>query len=156
MPNIREIPPEPAATQSETPPWLQNVRTTAEQSGDWETVPPPPMAAPRRIQPRLIGPRQQPPTTALVPEKRMWANPDRPLGFNCPACSVVLVIREPDKYDGRPAPCPHCKVTISPPQIVQEDAIDLHPLPGLSSKPGAAARLPRLLRSGRHHGAVNS
>ena len=41
----------------------------------------------------------------------------RQLGFNCPSCYTVLYIKEPQQYDGRAAPCPHCLVTILPPRI---------------------------------------
>lgn len=41
----------------------------------------------------------------------------RPLGFNCPSCFTVLVIKDPESYDGRAAPCPYCNVAIMPPRI---------------------------------------
>ncbi len=41
----------------------------------------------------------------------------RQLGFNCPACFTVLVIKDPENYDGRVAPCPYCNVAIMPPRI---------------------------------------
>jgi predicted RNA-binding Zn-ribbon protein involved in translation (DUF1610 family) len=70
---------------------------------------------------------------------------ERPLGFNCPACGVVLVVRKPDDYDGGPAPCPRCGVQILPPRIVHSTAtFDLHPMPGLSV-PGRVLKSPRPL-----------
>jgi hypothetical protein len=70
----------------------------------------------------------------------------RPLSFDCPACSVVLVIREPEAYDGAAAPCPHCRVQILPPRIVYATAaFDLHPIPGLSRLPGLVPKSPRPL-----------
>ena len=41
----------------------------------------------------------------------------RQLGFNCPSCFTVLVIKDPENYDGRAAPCPCCFVSIMPPRI---------------------------------------
>lgn len=40
------------------------------------------------------------------------------LGFNCPACFTILYIKDPAGYDGRPAPCPYCRVAILPPRLV--------------------------------------
>ncbi len=40
------------------------------------------------------------------------------LGFNCPSCYTVLVIKDPENYDGRAAPCPYCSVTILPPRVM--------------------------------------
>jgi hypothetical protein len=90
----------------------------------------------RRVEPRV--PRTQ-------REGGRPATPaSRPLAFNCPACGVLLVIREPEVYDGAAAPCPHCGVHILPPRIVYSTApFDLHPLPGLSLSPGSMTRAPR-------------
>ncbi len=49
----------------------------------------------------------------------------RQLGFNCPACFAVLVIKEPATYDGRPAPCPTCGNRILPPQCVPESPFSI-------------------------------
>jgi hypothetical protein len=74
------------------------------------------------------------------------------LGFNCPACGVVLVIQAPDDYDGRPAPCPQCGSHVLPPRVVnlRAEPIDLHPLPGLSEERGFPSKFPRALH--RPHG----
>lgn len=72
----------------------------------------------------------------------------RALGFNCPACGVVLTISNPTSYDGRPAPCPQCAVMVVPPRIFQpgdeeSDPIELHPLPGLCARAGERIKMPR-------------
>ncbi len=79
---------------------------------------------PRRVEPRPARPQRTPDLPDTL---------KRPLGFNCPACGVVLVIREPHNYDGKPAPCPHCAMTILPPRVVYQ-TVDLHPLPGLTGR----------------------
>jgi len=63
----------------------------------------------------------------------------RQLGFNCPSCFTVLIIKEPDTYDGRAAPCPYCRVTILPPRIVQPSPFTLVATP---QSEGAAAPPP--------------
>ena len=78
----------------------------------------------------------------------------RPLGFNCPACGVVLTITNPVAYDGRPAPCPQCAALVVPPRVVQPggeelDFIDLHPLPGLSAGAGERLKMPRAVHRPR-------
>ena len=80
----------------------------------------------------------------------------RPIGFNCPSCGVVLTIADPGKYDGRPAPCPHCAVLVVPPRIfcaegeeVEVGDIDLHPLPGLSGRSGERIKMPRAVHRPR-------
>ena len=49
----------------------------------------------------------------------------RQLGFNCPACFAVLIIKDPATYDGRPAPCPTCGIRIQPPQRVPESPFSI-------------------------------
>jgi hypothetical protein len=103
-------------------------------------------ASARRVEPRV--PRSQRGGGLLAGAL------NHPLGFNCPACAVILVIRQPENYDGSAAPCPHCGVQILPPRIVYSTAsFDLHPLPGLSFSSGWRARapraIPRLERRGR-------
>ena len=49
----------------------------------------------------------------------------RQLGFNCPACFAVLIIKDPTTYDGRPAPCPTCGIRIQPPQCVPESPFSI-------------------------------
>lgn len=50
---------------------------------------------------------------------------DRQLGFNCPACFAVLIIKDPVTYDGRPAPCPTCGMRILPPQCVPDSPFSI-------------------------------
>jgi hypothetical protein len=47
------------------------------------------------------------------------------MGFNCPSCYTVLIIKDPDAYDGRPAPCPYCAVRIIPPRIAPDSPFSL-------------------------------
>ncbi len=68
-------------------------------------------------------PRSNPPSCAIspppeesVPVPAVSVN-FRQLGFNCPSCYTVLVIKDPESYDGRAAPCPYCHVAIMPPRI---------------------------------------
>lgn len=65
---------------------------------------------------------------------------DRQLGFNCPSCFAVLIIRDPANYDGSPAPCPTCGVRIIPPRCLPDSPFTLvrpaRNLPALPS-PGA-------------------
>lgn len=49
----------------------------------------------------------------------------RQMRFNCPACYTVLIIKDPDSYDGRAAPCPHCSVTIVAPRIAPSSPFTL-------------------------------
>ena len=62
------------------------------------------------------------------------------LGFNCPSCYTVLFIKDPQHYDGRAAPCPHCSVAILPPRVAP-------PSPFLLIAPPPPA--PAATRSGR-------
>jgi hypothetical protein len=102
----------------------------------------------RRIEPRV--PRHQ--REAIESEEAMVR---RPLGFNCPACGVILIIREPDKYGGEAAPCPHCAVQILPPRIVYSAAgYELDPLPGLSSGFPSRSAIPRVLHRLDRHGKI--
>lgn len=91
--------------------------------------------------------------TAAVPAVRA-------LGFNCPACGVVLTIPNPGTYDGRPAPCPQCAVLVVPPRIFQAgdevEPIDLHPLPGLSSRGGTRIKTPRAIHRPLRHCAARA
>jgi hypothetical protein len=49
----------------------------------------------------------------------------RQLGFNCPACFAVLIIKDPASYDGRPAPCPTCGIRIQPPQCAPDSPFSI-------------------------------
>ena len=66
----------------------------------------------------------------------------RQLGFNCPSCYTVLVIKDPENYDGRAAPCPYCAVNIMPPRIAPSSPFTL-----VSSPVHTPAALPGRSRS---------
>ena len=63
----------------------------------------------------------------------------RQLGFNCPSCFTVLIIKDPTTYDGRPAPCPTCGIRIQPPQCAPASPFSIVHRPGPAVPPG---RLP--------------
>jgi predicted RNA-binding Zn-ribbon protein involved in translation (DUF1610 family) len=116
-----------------------------------------PSAAPvKRIQPRVPLAQRQAEAAALSVTESVTAAAsstagmiERPVSFTCPACMVVLMVRQPASYDGRPAPCPHCGVSILPPRIAAAASpFDLHPLPGLSptQKQLMGPKTPRAIR----------
>jgi hypothetical protein len=43
--------------------------------------------------------------------------PYKQIGFNCPSCLAILIIKQPENYDGQAAPCPNCGVVILPPRV---------------------------------------
>jgi hypothetical protein len=49
----------------------------------------------------------------------------RQLGFNCPSCFSVLIIKDPASYDGKPAPCPTCGSRILPPRCVPDSPFSI-------------------------------
>jgi len=117
----------------------ENYPTLREGGSGWNAV------SRRMIEPRL--PR---------PAGEMLSPLHKPLGFNCPACRVILVIRDPDAYDGQAAPCPHCGVHVMPPRVVYAAVdIDLQPLPGLSNKGGLAGKTPRAIHRIDRRGQLN-
>lgn len=61
-----------------------------------------------------------PPAPVMLPSAQ-----ERQLGFNCPACFVVLIIRDPASYDGQPAPCPTCGCRILPPRRMPDSPFTL-------------------------------
>ena len=70
--------------------------------------------SPKVVSRVLPAPSQEAPG---APRVRAAGLAGHTLGFNCPSCFAVLVIREPEQYDGRPAPCPHCGVVIMAPRV---------------------------------------
>lgn len=85
------------------------------------------------VAPAAPAPAAPPPTTdtALLPPPS-----ERQLGFNCPACFSVLIIRDPASYDGRPAPCPTCGSRIVPPRIIPDSpfrVVERAALPSVSN-----------------------
>ena len=59
-------------------------------------------------------------STVLLPPPE-----SRQLGFNCPSCFAVLIIKDLVSYDGRPAPCPTCGIRIQPPQCAPESPFSI-------------------------------
>ena len=76
---------------------------------------------------RLRGPVTTP---VLLPPAE-----SRQLGFNCPACFMVLIIKDPATYDGRPAPCPTCGTRIQPPQCAPESPFSIVHREGVAMPP---------------------
>lgn len=62
-----------------------------------------------------IEPRQLPGMPPVNPGK--LAVPFKQIGFNCPSCLAILIIKQLETYDGQAAPCPSCGVVILPPRI---------------------------------------
>ncbi len=67
------------------------------------------------VRPLPLPPPALPPAPAASPDGLQA--PARQLGFNCPSCFTVLIIKDPQNYDGRAAPCPYCQVVIIPPRV---------------------------------------
>ncbi len=90
----------------------------------------------------LEGPMTPPPQpAALLPPAPVMlpAAQERQLGFNCPACFVVLIIRDPASYDGQPAPCPTCGCRILPPRRMPDSPFTLvHRHPDAPASPWPA------------------
>jgi len=97
--------------------------------------------------PLLSSPDAIPPTASPVPSV-LPAPVQRQLGFNCPACFAVLVIKDPVSYDGCPAPCPTCGSRILPPRCVPESPFSIVPRPANSS----GKMLPRFVSGKRSEG----
>lgn len=60
------------------------------------------------------------PVPALLPPAS-----SRQMGFNCPGCFTVLIIRDPVTYDGCPAPCPTCGMRIQPPRQMPDSPFSI-------------------------------
>lgn len=71
------------------------------------------------------------------------------LGFNCPSCFTVLIIKDPGAYDGRPAPCPYCRVSILPPRVAQPSPFTLIATPPESPNVLSPPRPSRWKKFGR-------
>lgn len=59
------------------------------------------------------------------PSRQLPASSAQQLGFNCPSCFTVLIIKDPATYDGRAAPCPTCGIRILPPQRVPDSPFSI-------------------------------
>ena len=113
----------------------------------------PGLMVPRRLAQISGSPSPEPPRQEAVPSPQNLLQ-ERRLGFNCPSCFVVLIIKEPDQYDGRAAPCPSCGVAILPPRLAVQSPFTLisPPLPP-PLPPTPRARQPRAF--GRHRAIHN-
>jgi|GEM_PF-6489457 len=90
----------------------------------------PGLMVPRRLAQMSGPPPLEPPRQGSVSQPQDLLH-ERRLGFNCPSCFVVLVIKDPDQYDGRAAPCPSCGIAILPPRLAVQSPFTLisPPLP---------------------------
>jgi hypothetical protein len=105
------------------------------------------LKVPRRLQetaseaPPPAAAEEQPPLPpqALQPVVEVVPRELHKMGFNCPSCYTVLIIKDPGAYDGRPAPCPYCAVRIIPPRIAPDSPFTLLATPSeaLSELPQA-------------------
>jgi hypothetical protein len=78
-------------------------------------------ATPKARQAAAVLPPVTPlPSPVLLPDPAA-----RQLGFNCPSCFAVLIIKDPSTYDGRPAPCPTCGIRILPPQCFPDSPFSI-------------------------------
>lgn len=91
------------------------------------SLPPGHRLPPKRegLLPRAPAPTAElspPPASAPVQLPQVMLPPaeSRQMGFNCPSCFTVLIIKDPAAYDGHPAPCPTCGIRILPPQRVPD------------------------------------
>jgi hypothetical protein len=75
-------------------------------------TPGPPVAATQSTQ---IAPRELPGIVHPNPARQI--SRIKQIGFNCPSCLAILIIKQPEHYDGQAAPCPNCNVVILPPRI---------------------------------------
>lgn len=82
-----------------------------------------------------LAPRYPTPPSVVLPQ-----SVERQLGFNCPSCFAVLIIRDPANYDGSPAPCPTCGVRIIPPRCLPDSPFTLvRPARNLPALPAPGA-----------------
>jgi hypothetical protein len=92
--------------------------------------------ATRPVMPAPLVPPPLPPSELTLPDIPR-------LGFNCPACFAILFIKDPEGYDGRAAPCPHCNVTILPPRVAPQSPFIL------VANPASQGELPSSHRTSR-------
>jgi hypothetical protein len=80
--------------------------------------------------PPAIAPRERPGTAHANPARQLMSV--KQIGFNCPSCLAILIIKQPENYDGQAAPCPNCAVVILPPRIAPTTpfALSAGQLPG--------------------------
>ena len=82
-----------------------------------DEVGPSAMSTPSGIAPRQLPGIPHPSVKRQSLPTSLPAKEDRQLGFNCPSCMTILIIKQPESYDGQAGPCPHCAVIILPPRI---------------------------------------
>lgn len=80
----------------------------------------------KRLPMRRTDAPPPPPDQGFVPRPQPRSLPGNPelkpvpykqIGFNCPSCLAILIIKQPENYDGQAAPCPSCGVVILPPRV---------------------------------------
>ena len=135
---------QPAAQASQVAPTGERIRNIAPRPSPSErTVTTPvavPMTTPVKI-PQVPAASVIPPPRQAAPSQEERHLPARQLGFNCPSCFTVLIIKDPQNYDGRAAPCPYCSVVIIPPRVAPASPFTLiaAPAPGIPALPAPAA-----------------
>ena len=80
-----------------------------------------PVVLPPVEPPSEIAARPSPPPPSL----QLPVSSAQQLGFTCPSCFTVLIIKDPATYDGRAAPCPTCGIRILPPQRVPDSPFSI-------------------------------
>ncbi len=83
-------------------------------------------------------------------------NDGRQMGFNCPSCYTVLIIKDPQNYDGRPGPCPFCMAVIIPPRMAPASPFTLVSMPPAPPPKENPAALPATVRPFGRNSAVHS
>ncbi len=91
---------------------------------------PTPLAEPQ------ITPRERPGMGHANPAKQLTRI--KQLGFNCPSCLAILIIKEPENYDGQAAPCPNCHVVILPPRVAPPTPFSVLEASAPPARPGLA------------------
>ncbi len=101
-----------------------------------------PASPPVPQQPTHIAPREVPGQAHPNPAKQL--SKVKQIGFNCPSCLAILIIKQPENYDGQAAPCPNCSVVILPPRIAPASPFTLlgGPAPAAAPFPPPAS-MPR-------------
>jgi hypothetical protein len=84
--------------------------------------------------PTAPTPRQLP---GVAPVGKSVARTVKQIGFNCPSCLAILIIKQPENYDGQAAPCPSCGVVILPPRIAPASPFTLMAPPSAAPSPHA-------------------
>ncbi|HEX2750051.1 MAG TPA: hypothetical protein VHM91_18735 [Verrucomicrobiales bacterium] len=107
----------PRAAGLKVPKRLQDTTENGALSRTETRIRPVPIALPERPVPREAFPQEP-----------------KQLGFNCPSCYTILIIKDPESYDGRAAPCPYCAVNIVAPRIAKPTPFTLVTVPAPAPK----------------------